>query len=787
MSIGTSAAIDGTPDEQVGYLASEEYASRITSPNSPPHSGSGSQTYNTSRLKEEITSDVLLNQQTSENALADETEDEDVIHVGPPSGDLGNEDLGPQGSNMSDYGGRMDDLSYSAPILAPDEVAKEPATEHLQPAVSPYQERKSSSYFAIGDLERSGSRSSSRPTSTPASRSGSRPNSIIGGVAGFARYALHDDHEELSTPLEDVEEYEPLFPDDEKGEGSKNTTDRPKRPELNAMKSSASSIRSQRRKFPSQDIWEDAPSRAQLQATVTTPQLPEDGQDTTKDSREKTETSPAAATGRYQEDEGEKNSSFLPQETQDWANPKFKDEMNNSRPKQRFPSKDIWEDSPESLQLRTTVSTSQIGESKNVPDVPERPMGDAVTRTQEKSVDGEELGSEEGRSLVETKPALEKPTPPPRPIRGKELAVGAAGVQPTIPARPHRIRNLPPADIPPVPAKTSPPVSRGLHNRAVPPPPSKADDDGTADPTSSPSERKAPVLPERSKPQIPTRPAKPVTKKSGDSVNTGPSVKAAPTSGMEGSSSTRPVPPTAKPKPAVPSRPNGGKLAAIKAGFLSDLDKRLQQGPTAPKPKGEPTEEQVVEEKAPLSDARKGRARGPARRKPAASPSGNPEESSDQKDPQKFDISIPFTIWQIAEDGHIVVASGDDIATPEPMGGPEKADINPTSTLATNTTREKAYLPEDIATEDPDPEIAKGSNTAVAESPTVEGVGVVDEMATTFHESVVEPRGTSVVSEASQTSEQVTHTDMASKGNPVANISGKTPKEGDMVAEETST
>lgn len=154
-----------------------------------------------------------------------ELEDEDTIHVdaqerhvnriyGSAGGFESMEDLGPVTEN---------DEQYSAPILASDEVAKEPFGWDLQPAVSPMNERRGSAYEEGGYHLRSSSASSfggSRPTS--------RPGSIHGVIPGL--------HISQSTPLEDLEEYEPLFPEDEKsGAMAKKpltAADRLKRPEL---------------------------------------------------------------------------------------------------------------------------------------------------------------------------------------------------------------------------------------------------------------------------------------------------------------------------------------------------------------------------------------------------------------------------------------------------------------------------------------------------------------------------------------------------------------------------
>jgi hypothetical protein len=138
----------------------------------------------------------------SDVALSEsELEDEDVIHVDAPEsrfdkiyGAAGRYD---STENLGQEAFTDDD--YTAPILAADEVAKEPIGWDLQPAVSPMQERRDSEG---GYHIRTGSASSqagSRPTS--------RPGSIHGNIPGLRMSE--------STPLEDLEEYEPLFPEDE--------------------------------------------------------------------------------------------------------------------------------------------------------------------------------------------------------------------------------------------------------------------------------------------------------------------------------------------------------------------------------------------------------------------------------------------------------------------------------------------------------------------------------------------------------------------------------------------
>jgi hypothetical protein len=395
---------------------------------------------------------------------------------------------------------------YRAPILADDEVAKDPSPYHHQPAVEP----------PAFELEEP----SSRPTSRPGS--------------------LHKEtsFELRSTPLEDVKEYEPLFKDDDKLEEKK------------PVEEEAKHRNNHPHRFPSADIWEDAPSSVFYTAEVSTPEL--------FDEREKPSLgtipppregeTPARAFARHQEELAEKEAHG--QRTTHkplWAQQQkhLASEIAAARPapQQRFPSRDIWEDAPESLQLETTVSTPQqeedapsptAADTSLKPDIPARPQS---------------------KSPVEK----EKPSIPARP-----QSKSPANEKPAIPHRPK--------------------------------------------PRQSSSDDK-PAVPERprSKPQIPARPA-----------------KISPTSaGLEPADAAAAAPPLPRQKPAVPARPVGGKIAALQAGFMSDLNRRLQLGPQAPPVKKEEVAEEEeekaeVKEKVPLSDARKGRARGPQRRAPAA-------------------------------------------------------------------------------------------------------------------------------------------------------------------------
>lgn len=175
--------------------------------------------------------------------------------------------------------------------------------------------------------------------------------------------------------------------------------------------------------------------------------------------------------------------------------------------------------------------------------------------------------------------------------------------------------------------------------------------------TSPTDKRQAPVIPDRPKPQIPARSAKPGSQAPAEGA-------AAP-----------------KAKPAIPARPAGSKIAALKAGFLTDLNSRLQLGPQQPKPQEK--EPEPPAEKQPLSDARKGRARGPARRKPAA-------ENANARLPTIPEIKITETwnVWSVGEDGNLTVGSEDikpSVAAPE-SSIPSEPPMAPA--LAKNTAGE---------------------------------------------------------------------------------------------------
>lgn len=502
----------GTPEEEVGYIASDEYIHQIASP--PPDARFESQPSVESPLRQMSFPAEATEKQNTASPLGQRRSsshghhDGGVIHVDDPMHPLHHPDgFAPTPALEEDEPTYENAVEEEEPILAADEVR--PDSAYLHPAISPTFDRRAS----YEDDSRS------RTSSVTHSRSNSRSASAQGQFPVLTRY---DSREDTHTPLEDVEEYEPLFPEeDAKKEKTVSAADRfKKRPDT------------LKHRFPSQDIWEDTPNSLQLHATVTTPDLPK------RDSSEIFETPEQEATRRMQNtkvDPHQVAAHILEGESAKDKVPARPDTL-----KQRFPSRDIWEDAPDSHQLVTRIEPAK--EELKCPEVPSRPGI------------------------------------PPRPQRQPQ------SISPT-------------------------------------------------------EKRQPPTIPERPKPQVPTRPAK---------------------SGSQATAGTTEAPreaPAVKAKPAIPVRPGGSKIAAMKAGFLTDLNSRLQLGPQQPKPQEKEPEAPV--EKQPLSDARKGRARGPARRKPAV-------EKTTPRLPTIPEIKITeaLNIWQVGLDGNLVVGTGNDEEKP---------------------------------------------------------------------------------------------------------------------------
>ena len=631
-------------------MASEEYASRLNSPASAtfhkPLHGNHSQPHVESPLrKQSFPADTesshglekkdshSAHRLSSEHALESETED-DELYVQPPATrkskihgngyDPPTVDLGPHGGNTEAVGGFIEERGYGVPILASDEVAKTPEAEFMQPAVSPAQERRGSNYHIGTDSEyqsgfkigsRSGSASNSRPTSRPVS---------IHSLPGLSRFSTHDeDRENMHTPLEDVDEYEPLFPDEEGRKRPITAAERLK-------------LREQMKRFPSKDIWEDTPNSLQLQATVETPEPSTEQSSSIDKPPAAVFETPEQESARKGEVTEEEKAKLIPKEerlAKSNFKPHLRQEMHRPGLSHRFPSRDIWEDSPDSARLEATVGDLQLGDPKSPPD--EGLEAGAVVQTSGAPKEGI-IAGDQARDMATAGAAALKPSIPPRPNKNKALepSMDLGSAPPIVPSRPpKRLHQMPPADaqVPIALSKLS----------AI------SQDD--AKQTSLGEARKGPTLPEKPKPKASAIAAKPVGSDPSESAPLS-KVTSASSLGSDGASAkdlTSP-PPAPKPKPAVPARPVGGKIASLKAGFLSDLDSRLKLGPQSSKPQ-EKAEPQTEEEKVPLADARKGRAKGPVRRKPVTPSTTDSAATDDQEgnlSARKWQIQKPWVMWE---------------------------------------------------------------------------------------------------------------------------------------------
>jgi Altered inheritance of mitochondria protein 21 len=126
---------------------------------------------------------------------------------------------------------------------------------------------------------------------------------------------------------------------------------------------------------------------------------------------------------------------------------------------------------------------------------------------------------------------------------------------------------------------------------------------------------------------------------------------------------------------------------------MSDLNKRLQLGPQAPKKEEAPEEPVEEKEKTPLVDARKGRARGPARRAPAKSPA--PASATMTEKPSNLVFSMPSTLWQIDPDEDLLNVTSHQDEVESPLN--TKAAQSETPTLATNSAGQALHDSSEIA------------------------------------------------------------------------------------------
>ncbi|OHF00241.1 hypothetical protein CORC01_04430 [Colletotrichum orchidophilum] len=542
--MGTSASYVGTPSEEIGYQASAEYTSRISSPE-------------LQRIKSPQSPVKDFHPQVSVSSPDNANgSDDGTIHV--------DESHNRRRSFVSHDPGHEN--KYKAPILAEDELENDVHPYDLQPAVEPPPERSGSAF----EMEKP-----NRPTS--------RPTSI---------YNNQSQTDLVSTPLEDVEEYEPLFDEE--------------RPEAKKLEAEATGSKP-RHKFPSKDVWEDAPDSVNYTAEVSTPEPTESERPSSRRRSDLPIENPALEFARRQEELAEQEGRGVDAKQMKPVPAALQTVKQEARPamSNRFPSRDVWEDTPESAMYEATVDTPELKEESPV----------------------------------------EKPFVPVRPQK-KGSESSATAERPSVPDRPRK-QNSASED------KTKPAVS------------------------------------EKSKPLIPARPSK------------------IPPSGIDSKDQDS----APKLKPAIPGKPAGGKIAALQAGFLSDLNKRLQLGPTAPKKEESPAADIAEEkEKAPLSDARKGRARGPQRRAPAAkSPA---PAAAEAKSGPTLSFSPLRICWSIGDSGILEVDDGSK-EEPTKESVPEVASTAAETKEVKPEVSAEAKAPELLTAKEP---VAETAEVAAAEA-----------------------------------------------------------------------
>lgn len=532
------------------------------------------------------------------------------------------------------------------PILAMDEIVKRPSSAFMHAAVDfePHPDD-----FYDSDHAQSGRRNS-RPSSRPGSVHGVSAANYTGGA--LRRFVSHEEqpHTGTGTPLGEIEEYEPLFPEDEKDDDIRKKVLK-KRPDL------------AHHHFPSQDVWEDTPASLHYSTTVSTPDLerqqPEIDPIDKSNSANPTFETPEQEAKRIQQNPHDMTSS-----AKTFIKPQFKavSDLHHERPgAHRFPSSDVWEDTPDSVRLETTVAGPQEDEI--------------------------------------TSPTDDRPAVPSRPQRQSRLAQEVSPTSPTD------------------------------------------------------AESNLARSPDKPKPAVPARPARMSQSEQSRSID---DAVAAP-----------------KAKPAVPARPAGEKLASLKAGFMNDLNNRLKAGPQGPPPKAAEPEVDEQAERAPLTDARKGRAKGPPRRKPAAAP------VADRKSSLTFAMSPLITVWTIDEEDEVQVH---DKENKEPAANVVELERTMTENGVENTDAAAPPMsplsPQELATTISNSE---RPGTAAGENLTSQAELEAALAAIGAGPAKFEGRDESV--QTGETELKTTYPD-GSKETKVAYVGGQAPDEGDVVVKQ---
>lgn len=661
-SMGVSENECGVPDEEVGYLASDEYSKALSRSHSPI------QTRDSSRLSVSGgRDDACVDRPAAEH------DDDAVIHLEDPV-------YGPglfRRGNSSHVASRAEsvideDVEEAEParysILAEDEVLKRQQGQYMQAAVytPSYTPRhhRSRPPSSMMNHPRDDEGASLELTTDFTATTNNNDNDN-GGSQGQSRDSHRTPYDDLSPADEDAK---PLFPESddekEKEDGTVAGADRLKRPSIHEHR------------FPSQDVWEEAPDHSQLEATIEgppptstteTPTIAEEDRDGDHDEPVEDDEAEVDAEGEVSETadnkpklryiQGQPHQHYEPGDEQEDERkqkdaarkatdyrldlqdlPQDDDRLQRLHKngsgeaaceaahtgrrgsRKKFPSNDIWEDVPPSLDLKEELEPSD-----------QHPETEQATATT--GAVSEPGAPTEGSTAIAAAAAAAaaKPSPPARP---------------SVPARPLRGREWPPATIPEQPEPAP----------------------------ASPDKKTPPSIPERPKPNVPARPAK----------------LAARTASEEKAAAAAAAGPEPKPKPPVPPR-IGDKMAALSPGFLGNLESTLRLGGPPVKRDGNKAaagghEGERPAKEEPLHDVRKSRTRGPRGRrpptmddKPALAAEGGRHKSSP---PQHCEFVGVWTVFTLDQDLNAVVVVSTDAA-----GAGEQAEPPETKTSKTEASK----------------------------------------------------------------------------------------------------
>ncbi|KAI5788485.1 hypothetical protein EDC01DRAFT_617479 [Geopyxis carbonaria] len=354
--VGTRKEEPGVPDEELGYLASDQYIQAV----SRAPTRAASPTTSTREGSRHDSGGSNDGKGSEEDRPTDD--DGNLIHVDAPTHGGGYLRRGNSDYESSRAASRLDGHktegideeeeereTYS--VLAGDEVLKRKQGKYMQAAISPP--------------------GSNRPKSTPRNEDEKQekedlPVLALSTKGTDSRYRTP--YEELSPADENAK---PLFSDDEDGDEEDDKEEKSRNPDdpLPARPKSKNksvdhlrpALKSEHR-FPSKDVWEEAPEYSQLQAEVQSPppgRIYPAGDDHNPEDKERQGDRPKTEQD-YRVDLKDLSEDSRLKRLQ---NPKGSEGSESSSDKgptrRKFPSNDIWEDQPPSLELEASLGDDE--------------------------------------------------------------------------------------------------------------------------------------------------------------------------------------------------------------------------------------------------------------------------------------------------------------------------------------------------------------------------------------------------------------------------------------------